>query len=564
MKHFFIFLFIVLLCCSLEGTESGYVVIRLFEPTQELLDYVLEQDYEIIAYGEKEYLDILVGEHLLSEFKRLGLEPQILFTESEMRENLVYRTRETPGYRSYDDLLGELIEIATDYPDIASLYSLGNSRGREYFLAGNNNYANYDHQIWGLKVTLAPGMDADKPAVYYNGAHHAREPISVEVVMHILWHLLDNYNTDPEITYLVDNTEIWFVPMLNPDGHKIVFDQINTSWRKNIRDNYNTGTISTGDGVDLNRNYSHQWQLSTLPTSATYSGPYALSEPESTALKVLWQQRPFVAGISYHSYGQLVLFPPGYTSGLISPDAQAQAALALAIAQSIPRITGSGTYTAQHSWQLYPATGTCEDDSYCLQGIFAHTLELATVFIPPPEQVPQICTDNLEAALILLRRVHHSTLTGIVRDAVTQDPVEAQIYINGIDNTGVYRVPYRSSATYGRYYRLLVPGDYTVQFSAPGYYPSPTVAFTINSTAQTFLDYDLAPLSTPVITSITIEEDMVFLQWEPMEYVTGYKVYTAQTPDAEEWELVDHTTGTEWQGRFGNEPARFFRIIAEY
>ncbi|MBW6516801.1 MAG: hypothetical protein K0B81_09370 [Candidatus Cloacimonetes bacterium] len=564
MKTIFFFIFLIFLICSVYATDSEYIVIRLNNPTPELISYIIENDYEIVSGQEMIYIDILIDDHLLGEFIELGWEPEILFTESEMRRNLVLRTRELAGYRSYTDVLDELTDIASDYPNIASLYSLGISRGREYYLAGNNNYAAYNHLIWGLKVTLDPSVEADKPAVYYNGAHHAREPISVEVVMHILWHIIDNYGTDPEITFLVDNTEIWFIPMLNPDGHKLVFDEINTNWRKNIRDNYNTGTISTGDGVDLNRNYAHEWQLNAQPTASNYGGPYPSSEPETTALKNLWQERQFVAGISYHSSGQLVLFPPGYTSGLISPDVQAQYALALEMAQSIPTVSGTGTYIAQHSWQLYPATGTCEDDSYCAHGIFAHTLELATLFIPPVDQIDQICENNLEAALILLRRGHYSTLTGILTDAQTQEPIVAEIFIDGIDNTGVYRAPYTSSEEYGRYFRLLLPGEYTVQFSAPGYITSTPIYFSINSTTQTILDYQLIPDIRPEITSITVSEGIVTLQWNEIELANGYIIYSALTPDTEDWDYVDFTTETEWSGYIANDSIRFFRITAVY
>ncbi len=509
-----------------QSGGSEYSVIRFSEPDQKLLDFVEQQDYEIIRFSAGDYLEILVQDHQLADIEREGWHTELLFTESDMRNNLRLKTDELEGYRSYNDVLDELTGIANDYPEIAALYDIGDSRGKEYAIAGNQNYTAYAHDIWALKVTANPNQESDRPAVYYNGAHHAREPISVEVVMHILWHLIDNYSINPGITYLVDNTEIWFIPLLNPDGHKIVFDETNTSWRKNIRDNYNTGTISAGDGVDLNRNYSYEWQLTGTPITSTYGGPYASSEPETTALRDLWQERNFVAGISYHSYGQLVLFPPGYVSGLTSPDVQAQYALALEMAQSIPVINGTGNYTAQHSWQLYPATGTCEDDAYCTQGIFAHTLELATVFIPPVSQIAQICEDNLEAALILLERVHHSTLTGTISDHTTSEPLVAEVHIPGIDDTGVYRAPYESSEEYGRYYRLLLPGDYNVQFFVPGYFKPPQVSFTIDDSTQTIVNQELVRLTVPNIISYFGGDQFVRLSW--VIPVREYTVYDSQ------------------------------------
>lgn len=495
------------------STEREYVVIRFHDPSSELIEYVLDNEYEIVLQVIGEYLDILIMNDVLPDFIRLGWEYEIQFTESEMRENLVLKTRTTTGYRDYQMVLDELTNIAVNNPEIAMLYNIGDSRGKEYFTAGNTYYENFSHDIWAIKITADPQLDHDRPGVYYNGAQHAREPISAEVTMLILCHLIDNYGTDPEITFLVDNTEIWFIPLMNPDGHKIVIDQTNTNWRKNIRDNNNTGVINTGDGVDLNRNYTHQWQYSSHSQTATYGGPFPSSEPETTALRNLWQQRHFVAGISYHSYGQWVLFPPGYVSGLISPDVQAQAALATAMAVTIPRINGAGHYTPQHSWQLYPARGTCEDDAYCNHGIFAYTFELATVFIPPEAQMQQICEDNLEAALILLRRVHHSTLTGIMSNYETEEPVVAEVFIPGIDDTGVWRTPYLSSEAYGRYYRLLLPGEYSVQFSSAGYHQPPPVFFSINDSTQTVLNYELLPLMIPSVSGYGAD-DFVLLTWE--------------------------------------------------
>ncbi len=117
-----------------------------------------------------------------------------------------------------------------------------------------------------MKVSDSPDVDEDEPAIYYFGAHHSREPISTEACMTVLDHILTNYGIDDEITYDVDNKEIWFVPIVNPNGVKIVLDQTDIWWRKTIRDNNNNHTFDSdyqygtgNDGVDLNRNYGFTW-----------------------------------------------------------------------------------------------------------------------------------------------------------------------------------------------------------------------------------------------------------------------------------------------------------------
>lgn len=481
---------------------SQQIIIRLEKPAPAALNYFYDNDYDIASYRPGEYLDLVVPEDELSRLRSQGYDFKLFQTEAEMAANLA-PDRGIPGYRTYATALAEMQQIEINYPAICKLYNLGPSRGKQYFGAGNNNYINYQHDIWALKLSADVEDNLDKPAVFYMGAHHAREPLSTEVTFYILNHLLDNYGPNPEITNSINNKEIWFIPIVNPDGHKIVLDQINVWWRKNIRDNDNNGQISSGsgsfwpDGVDPNRNYGWEWGgqgSSGSTTSQAYRGPSAFSEPEVDAMKDLMAARHFVAGITYHTYSELVLWPYGYVNNAVAPDAIALAELGTAMAETIPRL-GSGYYLPQPSWALYPAAGVTDDYAYGQHGIFCYTVELADQFIPPANQVVQVCEDNLEAALILLNRIDYSTLTGHVTDAVTGDPLVAEVFVEGIDNTGLYREPYRSNEDFGRYYRMLPEGDYTVTFSAPGY------------SDQTFSNVNIHDLGQTVLNVALVHED---------------------------------------------------------
>ena len=163
-----------------------------------------------------------------------------------------------------------------------------------------------------------------------------------------------------------------------------------------------------------------------------------------------------------------MLYPYGYAYGVVAPDQAALEELAVDMAVTIPA-QGGGHYTPQAAWDLYPCTGTTDDYSYGTHGIFSFTIELATEFIPPAGQVTGICDDNIAAAMILLDRVNGSILTGHIIDDDTGEPIEAMIFIEGIDDTGVYREPYTSNEEFGSYYRLLTNGSYDVTFSAYGY-----------------------------------------------------------------------------------------------
>ncbi|MBK7031174.1 MAG: carboxypeptidase regulatory-like domain-containing protein [Bacteroidales bacterium] len=240
---------------------------------------------------------------------------------------------------------------------------------------------------------------------------------------------------------------------------------------------------------------------STDPTDLTYCGPSGFSEPETMAMKNILDQHHFVAGITYHSYSELVLYPYGYATAATAPDAASLQALAVSMANTIPA-EGGGYYTPEKSSALYPASGITDDYAYGQLGIFSYCIELGTTFIPASANIPTICANNLQAALILLHRVDKSTVTGTVKDAVTLMPIQAEVFIQGIDNTGDFRVPYTSDASFGRYFRMLPDGNYTVTFSLFGYVPQTFTNVNINSTAQTTLNVNLVPAQSVAVTGI--------------------------------------------------------------
>ena len=498
MKLFFLILTILL--ASLLVADGNFVI-RFEYPTLQITNTFNEDNYDVAAYKPGEFLDIVVTEGEYQELLAQGYDVVITQTEKQLVDNLRGQT-DLDGYIDYEEMLAELQQIELDNPDICKLYDIGDSRGKQYSDAGNSNYDDYYHEVWAMKVSDNVETEEDEPSIYYLSEHHAREPISLEVNMAILNHIIDNYGTDPEITDNVDNTQIWFVPLVNPNGHKIVTDEIYTMWRKNICDNNENGQIDvTGyyaqDGTDPNRNYGWEWGgASTDWTSQTYQGTSAFSEPETQAIETLVENHHFVAGISYHSYSELVLYPYGYADGVVAPDQAALEELAVEMAVTIPSQYG-GNYTPMPAWDLYPCTGTTDDYSYGTHGIFSFTIELATEFIPPAGQIPGICDDNIAAAMILLDRVNGSMLTGHITDADTDDPIEAVIFIEGIDDTGVYREPYMSNAEFGSYYRFLTNSSYDVTISAYGY-DSQTFENIVINDDITLLDAALIPSSSTI------------------------------------------------------------------
>jgi hypothetical protein len=213
------------------------------------------------------------------------------------------------------------------------------------------------------------------------------------------------------------------------------------------------------------------------------------------------------------------------------------------MANTIPA-SGGGNYTPQESWQLYPASGVTDDYTYGQNGIFTYTIELGTEFIPPASEINQISQDNLQAALILLDRVNHSTLTGHITDANTGLPVVAEVFVDGIDNTGEYREPYKSDTDFGRYFRLLTNGNYTVTFSAYGYISQTFTGVNINSTGQTILDVNLVPAQTVTVTGTVTDEATGLAIENATVEVQNTPIAPVQTNQNGEYTISDVMEGT--------------------
>jgi hypothetical protein len=171
--------------------------------------------------------------------------------------------------------------------------------------------------MYVIKISDNPNIDENEPQVFFNSMIHAREPQGMMTLMYYMYYLLENYGTDPEVTYLVDNREIYFLPVFNVDGYEYN-RSTNPSgggmWRKNRRNN-GSGIY----GVDLNRNWGFKWGYnndgsSPSPSSGTYRGTAAFSEPETEAVRQFCILKNFRTALNYHTFGNLLITPRNYIS----------------------------------------------------------------------------------------------------------------------------------------------------------------------------------------------------------------------------------------------------------
>ncbi|MGW7417456.1 M14 family zinc carboxypeptidase [Streptomyces sp. NPDC054863] len=272
-------------------------------------------------------------------------------------------------YSGKGGLQEELLATAQKYPDLTKLVSIGKTvQGKD---------------ILALKLTKGAKRTGDgaKPSTLYMSNQHAREWITPEMNRRLMHHYLDNYGKDKRITKLVDSSEIWFLLSANPDGydytHSSPADGVRL-WRKNLRDTNGNGTIESGDGIDLNRNFAFKWGYdnegsSPDPADETFRGPTPNSEPETKALDAFQKRIGFKYAINYHSAAELILYGIGWQVATGSPDDVALKALA-----GTPENPAVPGYHPQVSSELYITNGEADGHAGNVNGIKMFTPEMTT------------------------------------------------------------------------------------------------------------------------------------------------------------------------------------------
>jgi murein tripeptide amidase MpaA len=269
------------------------------------------------------------------------------------------------GKEQYLEQYDRLLE---QYPNITKKSVLGRTHeGRD---------------IVAIKVTRNADRTPDnrRPAVLYNAQQHAREWLAGETCRRTLDHFVTQYGQNAQITRLVDSRELWFVCMNNPDGHEYTFTPENRLWRKNMADNDGDGIRGEiTDGVDLNRNHETNWGLdeegsSSNPTSETYRGPEPDSEPETRAMKRLWDRVDFTFQKNDHTAAELLLWPSGFQK--FTPTADNAIFQALAGEDHNSAIQDDEeSFDPDLSAELYITNGDALDDAYAQEGILGFTPE---------------------------------------------------------------------------------------------------------------------------------------------------------------------------------------------
>ncbi len=294
------------------------------------------------------------------------------------------------GYHTYAQIIAAIDSMQMLYPEIISQkFSIGTTtQGRD---------------IWAIKISDNPTYDEDEPEVLFDFNIHAREVIGFELSLYFLSWLCDNYGTDPLARFIVDEREVFMVPVLNPDGvliNEALYPSGGGTWRKNTRDNNASGAFEiASDGVDLNRNFGYMWGVggsSSTPSDDTYMGPSDFSEPETRAIRDFCAAHEIRFYMNVHSFSNYYLFPWGYTA-----DHCADYDYFMLITDWMA--SRNGYVHGDAFTTIYMVSGGSFDWSYGEESIYGLSPEIGGEedgFWPSTDRIIPLCEENLLACIV--------------------------------------------------------------------------------------------------------------------------------------------------------------------
>jgi murein tripeptide amidase MpaA len=339
-----------LLEVEIESDEHLHVLQSLV-PDVEILN-----ENKVLLYADKRLQNVLKRREFEFTIKISNLEE---YYARRAQADIIRRNTKTTGsmggFRTFAEIEQTLDQLVQTYPQFISKFSIGKSfEGRD---------------IWALKISA---NSSPKPTAWFDALHHAREPLTTELVLRFVDTFIKQSFSDLETLRLMHTRNIIVVPCVNPDGYEFnrqTHPRGGGMWRKNRRPN-----LDGSYGVDLNRNYGWKWGSVVYDPSMeneSYQGVSAFSEAETSALRDLMAiEKPRFA-VTLHSYGNEWMFPWGYTD---EPN----------LADSLfryyaERLTDKTGYVAENGWHLYGATsGTTDDYLYATFETLAYTLEAGT------------------------------------------------------------------------------------------------------------------------------------------------------------------------------------------
>ncbi|MAJ45427.1 MAG: hypothetical protein CMF96_11885 [Candidatus Marinimicrobia bacterium] len=378
----------------------------------------------------KKSIHAFVDEEIFEEIKLNGFKIQHIDNHAHNYfKELQNQTNNTQNplleYHNYNELTNFLENIANQYPEITYLYSIGQSvEGRE---------------LWMMNISDNPGVNEIEPEFKYIANMHGDEVVGRELSLYLIEWLCENYGLNTRATNLVNNVDIYIMPTMNPDGFEM-------------------GSRYNANGIDLNRDFPDQFED---PNNSIYG-----RQPETIAVMEWSWQHNFVLSANMHGGALVANYPfdgpySGYYSA--SPDDDMFVYLALEYSDNHPTMHESNSFNngITNGAEWYALDGGMQDWNYVWENDFDITLEQSQEKWPDASELNQFWDEHQEPLISYMEQIFQG-IHGIVTDE-QGNSILADIIVEGIDK------PIITDEENGDYYRLLIPGNYTISYHSFGY-----------------------------------------------------------------------------------------------
>ena len=416
-----------------------------------------------VDHFNEEGLWVYVNNNNLEQFESLHLDYEILPRPSKLFQPQMYdgqkEVYEWDAYPTYNTYIAMMEEFAANYPEICQVFSIGNSvEGRE------------------LKfVKISDNVSEDEPEAQflYTGTMHGDETTGFVMFLRLIDYLTSNYGTDPEVTDLVNNLEIWINPAANPDGtyaggNNTVFG----------------ATRANANGVNLNRNYAD-------PEDGPHPD-FEVYQAETLAFMALAEANNFVMAANTHGGAEVVNYPWDTWYHLSADDAWWQFVshefADTAQANSPSSYMNGFNDGISNGAQWYSIAGGRQDYMNYFHHCREVTLEISDIKLIPENQL-NAHWDYTHRSFINYMKQSYFGVKGMITDSCTGEPIKAKVEVlnHDMDESHVY-----SREGLGNYHRLLKQGSYDLKYSAEGYFPKTYYDVQVNDYDSTVLDVELA------------------------------------------------------------------------
>ena len=421
------------------------------------IDKVLSK--EVFAYANAREFD---------KFLKYGIDIEVLTPPSMVHKSILdnsTKSREIgswdyyPNWSEYNTIMNQFV---TSFPNLCELVTIGTSTlGKELLCIHINN-----------DLT----SEQPEPEFLYTSSMHGDELTGYVLSLRLIDYLLENYGTDPDVTLMVDNIDIWINPLANPDGTFAGGD--NSVWG---------ATRGNSNFIDLNRNYPD-------PEDGQHPDGNAW-QAETIDFMDFAAEMDFVMSSNFHGGAEVVNYPWD-TWSTLAADNDWWVFVSREYADLVHENGWPGYFTdlnngITNGYAWYSIDGGRQDYMNYFHNCREMTLELSNAKTPPERQLNNYWDANYKSLLAYLNQVRNG-LSGTVTNALTGVGVPAMVWIDGhdMDNSEIY-----ANLPFGNYNRLLKQGNYNVTFSALGYYDQ-TINVSIIDDQSLTLDVFMIPVGT--------------------------------------------------------------------